>query len=273
MTEKTIVDVYKLPIWYISFKKSEELENMMMSAGFNRPNHFKAVNGKELDLEKVVSQGYVTIRGYNDIKHGRKSHEGLPTKGAIGCTMSHYALWHKCVEEGYSHIIILEDDLILHNNFKEYAPKISEYISQDDSIFIASGVSDMGYNDRYVVTGLQFYIMSNGACKTAIQQAFPIDIQTDWYLDYLNTLGKVKIYNKNITSQKSHKSNIQDSYSVKKNVSNYSFGCTIVSVSVVIIVIIVIAIYFYKQYENCKTTCNNKCPPCSVNSTRTIASL
>jgi hypothetical protein len=57
--------------------------------------------------------------------------------------------------------------------------------------------------------GLQFYILSQGACKELIKHAIPIDVQTD---SYIANIGRRKLINLNgykIYSQKLHKSSIQ----------------------------------------------------------------
>ena len=59
-------------------------------------------------------------------------------------------------------------------------------------------------------TGTHFYIISKEACVEAVKNAFPIDIQTDWYLGHLGTLEKVNVEGFVTYGQKFHKSGIQD---------------------------------------------------------------
>ena len=48
------IDVFNIPLYYISFDKSLTLENMLKTYNFNNINHFPAVDGRKLTLEKLV---------------------------------------------------------------------------------------------------------------------------------------------------------------------------------------------------------------------------
>ena len=44
------IDIYSIPLYYISFKKNTELEKNLVKTGFNNINHFAAVDGRKLKL-------------------------------------------------------------------------------------------------------------------------------------------------------------------------------------------------------------------------------
>jgi len=72
---------------------------------------FDAVNGHKLSYKDLRSKGFDTYKNWKDPLNGTHiSH------GEIGCFLSHYQLWEKCIELNEP-IIILEDDAIVEDQF------------------------------------------------------------------------------------------------------------------------------------------------------------
>jgi GR25 family glycosyltransferase involved in LPS biosynthesis len=111
------IDIYSIPVYYISFGKNLKLEKLLSEQGFLNINHFEAVDGKKLKPDELKLQRKITFRVYNDLLHNRSENWGIPSLGAIGCTSSHNELWRKCVKENMEHIIIVENDLVFKKNF------------------------------------------------------------------------------------------------------------------------------------------------------------
>ena len=77
---------------------------------------FRAIDGRTLDREKLISEGVMT-------------EDCIYTAGNLGCAMSHFALWRKVVEERQA-ITVAEDDAIFSRNFaarsKEFLQRLPE---------------------------------------------------------------------------------------------------------------------------------------------------
>ena len=72
---------------------------------------FKAVEGYKVGYEKLLSQGFDTDHDWIDPLLGTPL-----TKGEVGCFLSHWHIWNKCIEKNEP-IIVLEDDAILTDKF------------------------------------------------------------------------------------------------------------------------------------------------------------
>ena len=201
--------IYDIPVYYISFSKQHSLEQNLHDVGFNKIHHFKAIDGRKLCPDKLVSNEQISIRTYNDIKTGRRQHSGIPGMGAIGCTMSHAKLWKKCVDDNLDYIVIAEQDLKLNTISKSQLNKINKILQKQNSIF----VSPLGKVEKNTITnfwGLHFYIASNGACRELIKNVYPIDVQTDAYISHLDTTRRIHVDGFKVGTQKKHVSDIQD---------------------------------------------------------------
>lgn len=200
-----MLNIYNIPVFYISFNKKPDLENSLKNIGFTNINFFKAVDGRKFDIDELYKNNIITIRSYNDLKKNRTQHSGIPSLGAVGCTMSHYKLWKKCVDE-YDYIIIIEDDINIHRKITEEENKfIQENILKENGGFI----SNIGFLDDHFF-GLHFCIFSKGLCKEIVKDAFPIDVQTDFYICHKMKIKDINIGLKSIFYQKIHISDIQD---------------------------------------------------------------
>lgn len=241
------IKIYDIPLYYISFARNVELENHFVERGFKNINHFKAINGKDLDIKKCRENNIISIRSYNDLINGRDQHSGLPTTGAIGCTLSHMKLWQKCIEDNLDYIIIAEDDVIIYNNFTEKDIKnISDILHKPKSAFFTTNV----LYDKNIrkMWGLHFYIISKEACKELVQDALPIDVQTDHYITHKADLNRIIINgDASIAGQKLHTSSIQDvcikCYLPRKSWFYYIILCVI---CVICICLVIFMIYYFK---------------------------
>ena len=72
---------------------------------------YQAVDGKSISYERLKEQGYDVNHNWTDPILGTTL-----TKGEVGCFLSHWQIWNKCIEKNES-IIVLEDDAILTDRF------------------------------------------------------------------------------------------------------------------------------------------------------------
>lgn len=247
-----MIDIYNLPLYYISFEKNSKLEEDIREQGFTNINHFKAIDGRQMNVEKLREQKLVTIRAFNDIKTQRVEHAGISSLGAIGCALSHYELWKKCVENDMEHIIILEEDVYFPKKFTENDIKfIDETLQKPKSCFFSTTIKYS--KDLIEMCLLHFCIMSKDACKELIKHMFPIDVQVDHYISHIATLGIINIGAKPIAYQKNHISSIQD-FCIKCILPNSSYFYIKVLFLFLIIIGISVTLYAYLQkcYSECK---------------------
>jgi hypothetical protein len=204
------MDIFSFPLYYISFKQSDEIEDHYKAFGFKNVKHFNAVNGRKMDIKKLLDDNIITIRAYDDILSGRTQHSGMTNMGAIGCTLSHYELWNKCVNDNNAFIIITEEDNRMDVKIgPEDIKKISDILGKEKSIMVSTEVKPL-YNYKRHFQGLHFYIISKEACKELIKDCFPMDVQTDWYVSHIASQGKINIEGYPVSSQGKHLSSIQD---------------------------------------------------------------
>lgn len=204
------MNIYDIPLFYISFNRNMKVENHLIENGFTNVNHFEAVNGKKFNLKELLQEKLITISTYNDILYGREQHSSLPSLGAVGCTMSHFSLWRKCIEDDMDFIIIAEEDVHINRKFtKNDIDFINRSLAEQNGIFTAAedkkgkgGVSDF--------RGTHFYIITKDACKILANDAFPISVQTDHYISHKKNIGQVSIRTRRLAGQGRHISSIQD---------------------------------------------------------------
>ena len=80
-------------------------------------------NENESNIKKIT---YPSVQ--YTIKNGRTGHNNIGSTGAIGCYLSHIALWKKLVESNDNMYIIFEDDVDINNNIKNINEKINKYL-------------------------------------------------------------------------------------------------------------------------------------------------
>jgi GR25 family glycosyltransferase involved in LPS biosynthesis len=88
-----------------------------------------AIDGKSLDIQMLNEMGYDTNKDWIDpIRKTKLSH------GEVGCFLSHWKAWEKCVELNEP-ILIFEDDAILTDEFDE--KEIEKYIQEHELFYLA----------------------------------------------------------------------------------------------------------------------------------------
>jgi GR25 family glycosyltransferase involved in LPS biosynthesis len=249
------INIFNIPLYYISFVKKDNLEKNLKNTGFTNINWFKAVDGRKLNPEELVNNNIISPRSYTDIILGRSEHSGIPSLNAIGCSLSHYNLWKKCVKDNLPYITILEDDVNIEQINSNDIQFIQKTISQKNGIFISPSGNINNHNNIYEFIGTHFYIASQNACKQLIEYMFPIDIQVDSYMAHLKTIGKIDLDGYSIIKQNIHFSNIQDlciHCILPKNPFFY------ICLFLIFIIVIFLFIYYLNKYKKCSKSRKNK---------------
>ena len=112
----------------------------LRSFNANNPNLeyelFRAVEGSKIDYRKLRDKGYDVNHDWIDPILNTPL-----TKGEVGCFLSHWHIWNKCIEKNEP-IIVLEDDAILSDKFD------IEEISDLPYDFLYLGWKEMGDSEE-----------------------------------------------------------------------------------------------------------------------------
>lgn len=247
-----MIDIFKIPLYYISFNKKPDLEKIFEKKGFKDINHFKAIDGRKFDPKELLENNIITIRTYNDLIYGREQHTGIPTLGGIGCTLSHRSLWKLCIDQKLPYITIVEDDVKFKNPITDKdIENINHSLKKPNGMFVSS--SNYNKGSEYFF-GLQFYILTNGCAKEIYKYSLPIDVQTDAYINNINNRGLIKIEGYELLSQSTHLSSIQDICFKCRLPKSMWFYLVII---LFIIILIILFIYNKKQLITTRSELNS----------------
>jgi len=250
-----MTDIFKIPLYYIGFKRNKFLEIQLKKCGFTNINHFKSIDGRKMDYKKLLKDNIISTRAYHDLKNGRSDDISISSLGAIGCTLSHRELWKLCSEE-LPYIIIAEDDLSLSQKItKSDIYNIQTSLSEENGAFISAKIKK---NSNFM-HGTHLYFLTKGAAKKLFDKSLPISIQTDSYIKHIADIGDINLEGYNISKQKSRISSTADicvKCMLPKGLTFY------VILSICILFIIISLFIFYKKYKSTKTkldSCKSSC--------------
>jgi hypothetical protein len=256
-----MLDIFKIPLYYIGFDRNKKLEVNLKKVGFTNVNYFKAIDGRKMNREKLLSENLISIRAYRDLKHGRDDFSGISSMGTIGCTLSHLKLWKKCAKS-LDHIIIAEDDLFLPQLSKKDIQNIQTSISKPKGAFVSTYVK----KGQKFMRGLHFYILSKEAAYELQKNALPIEIQTDVYVATMNNTNQISVEGYKIGTQTRNSildGSTGDGLSCIKCILPKGWSFYIGVVLGIIVIIILLIVYFKKwrstkfQLDSCRSSMSN----------------
>jgi len=151
---------------------------------------FPAFDGKSLNIKDMIDQGIIS----NNCAEQDKL-------GAMGCLMSHVAIWNKIVKEQISWTLILEDDVSFHphflNLFENYwksVPKDADMIflgslspvhdkfdEKDSLLPFSEIINDKIVKEIKTLQGTHAYAISLKAAKYLLDNYLPIKIALDYF--------------------------------------------------------------------------------------------
>ena len=108
-------------------------------------SRFPAINGKNLNKEQLVNNKIITknsnlYRNFNN------------KKGENGCALSHITIWKEFIKSNDEYLLVLEDDIIFTDNFKQ---KMKYYVNNApknwDIIYLGgSNIIGTKHNDLFI---------------------------------------------------------------------------------------------------------------------------
>jgi GR25 family glycosyltransferase involved in LPS biosynthesis len=117
---------------------------------------------------------------------GMRLHDESLTRGAVGCYLSHYTIWQQSIANGYKHVLIFEDDAVLHPEFCSIM--MLQQVANDWSILKAGyyciDCNETPYN--YVELKkdwcLHAYFLNTTNIQKFMNDMIPMSKQIDWQL-------------------------------------------------------------------------------------------
>lgn len=183
------------PIYIISLKNSPRrdiISKRLNGLGLNF-EFIDAVYGKELSEAEIKNVDYDFYKKYNSKKL---------TLAEVGCAMSHIKIYEKIVNENLSGAIILEDDAIISQHFKEIVfNAINKSSPNCELLFIDHGKvksypfkktlpenyklakyrSPSKNSKRCIIYATAYFLSLNGA-KKLLDYAYPIRMPADYLI-------------------------------------------------------------------------------------------
>ena len=160
-------------------ERREKVEKQLKKENIINYEFITGIDGQNGDLENY---SFNILQDWNE-PFTRKT----ITKGECGCALTHYNIWKKIVQENIEHCLILEDDIIIANNFNSKLQEKLDNISNFDLLYV--GRRPLSKNEIIVNThiikakysyGMHAYILSiTGARKLLeynfLNNIFPVD--------------------------------------------------------------------------------------------------
>ena len=108
-------------VYYINLARRQDrrnhIEKALHECDFHRRvplvERFEAIDGTTIDVQGMYESGQISLEAlkrYNDIPLEQKFYGMDLTPGALGCALSHRAVWKKIVQRKHKCALILEDD-------------------------------------------------------------------------------------------------------------------------------------------------------------------
>ena len=173
--------------------------------GLAPPSRFDAVDGKHLSSDKL--HACLTPRAAYELSVGRRFpfgwvHEGVPSRGAVGCYLSHLEIWKRASERTVATLVLEQDakpvalpgeisdaiasipadaDYVFLGHLALFLPRFMERFASKPvrGFHPVESSSDIFCTHAYVITPV-------GARKL-VEKALPINSQVDCFVRFLAT--------------------------------------------------------------------------------------
>lgn len=153
---------------------------------------FDAVDGHQLTDEDMDR--------YCDMETVRK-HPNWLTKGTIGACLSHYGIYKKVVEDNLDGVCVLEDDVVLNEDFAEVLKGLDPVMKQDKFVLLyytswaqiklkPTGIKLAPGYELYKAADIEglnsaaAYVISKELCRNMMNFVLPIRHGADSWTDF-----------------------------------------------------------------------------------------
>lgn len=177
-----------MKIFIVNLKKAEDkryaMQAQLEKLGITNYEFIEAIYGADLSSEFMTENVY----DYPDC---------ALTPGEIGCALSHIHIYRRMIKENLPYAIILEDDIVLPNDFVELLQNIPNSIDSPISKVITLGEANKintlkkfftfkEYREYTAVTAFctYAYVINLAAAKALSQNLLPIRYEADMFIHF-----------------------------------------------------------------------------------------
>ena len=174
-------------IYYINLDRRQDRKKHVekqIKPNFNKYIRFSAIDGKNININNIATK-IISIKGKKDIESNNKIFGITLTKGAIGCALSHMKIWEEISKKDYNQVLILEDDIEIKNNIKNYHKIFKQIPNNWDIIYLGSGQYKKTKKINKNVFKLDHafqtigYVINSKSAQKLLKHVFPLDQQID----------------------------------------------------------------------------------------------
>jgi GR25 family glycosyltransferase involved in LPS biosynthesis len=163
----------------------QALSRRMSAVGLDKLIRVPAVEGARLPLDQIAALLGAPAIG---IDEAPRSHLAL-TRPAIGCSLSHLAIWRWVIENNLQRVLIFEDDAMPAAHFDPVRfCTVLASVPQDAGMVFPGRIIMNGMADRadgadfariYYFNGTFAYLITRAACQMLMRHLLPLDRHID----------------------------------------------------------------------------------------------
>ena len=251
-----LINIMISKIYYINLDRRPDrlkhIKNELNKINYSGPiERIQGIDGRQLNINNL-SNDLITIEGKNDALNKNKGMYYILTPGAIGCALSHLNIYNKIIEEmsddNYS--LILEDDIIINNNFMNKLNNYTSKMPHFDILFL--GYHNFNSNEKNEnniygkpkkIWGLFGYLI-NKKSAIEIKKVFPLKYQIDTEMPkifnnlnvfYLKDNLIISDLSQNVNSKFSTDTQLREKFNNNNNNNNNNIYILIILLIIIII--------------------------------------
>jgi len=188
---------------------------------------------------------HLSLRAKSEFQAGRRTTEGIPSKGAIGCSLSHILVWREFLKSDKEYCLVLEDDCIIEKLDLDIL-----YSTFDIALLgygVPLGIPLNRNEDQSVIPwpkgqcfyGSHAYMLTRKSAEILLLDALPIQMQIDFYIQAVASDRKLHIITSKhrIRQSKSLGTDIMDNFCLTCEPIWIKLGFTLLSIIIIILVL------------------------------------
>jgi hypothetical protein len=184
-----------IPFWCISLDtRRERWDAFTRQPGAGAVRRFPAVDGRSVDLR---APGLVSLPTRATIRRGtRRSPYEIATPGAIGCALSHAAVWYAAWTAGVPFVGVLEDDTVLGDTaLADAAAWVEAHAGERwDVVNLWDNPANRTAKGRVLEWhGTNMYVLRTAALPRILPHVFPITVHLDHALGLASSMDTLYV--------------------------------------------------------------------------------
>jgi len=193
---------------------------------------------------------HLSLRAKAEFQAGRRTTEGIPSKGAIGCSLSHILIWRLFLTTDKPYCLVLEDDVKVNKAALE--AEVGSILKTDFDVGMIGYSVPLGLPlsrrpDNSIITwpqgqcfyGSHAYVLTRRGAEILLKDALPIQMQIDFYIQAVSTFSKLRVYSgqTRIRQNKDFISDIEDRFCLTCEPIWIKLGFTVLLCLIVILIL------------------------------------